>query len=718
MTSFSPRLHLWYSVVRAESVLTNTTCQLQPFPLYCGHLIMPIRVKHNVRPLGPPKNRKPLSRKWLWAWSIILIALGIWAGFFDFPSIYNRAIGFVNVYAPFNLGEWQPRSFRLGLDLLGGSELVYEADLSGIPFASQGEALDGARDVIERRVNALGVAEPVVQTVKTGGSPRVIIQLAGVKDVNQAIQEIGETPVLEFKERPRNIDTSKDSEDPLIQAARETVSKIEARFAEEPKIDLSQLASEFGLAANDLGFVSKGLSPELWAWADDHRVGDRNLKAIEQSNGWHFVEITDQRDGEKEVEASHILICFAGARGCERDTSHDDALVEIQGIKSRASAMNFASLAKEYSTESAAATTGGSLGWFRSGQMVQKFEDAVFAMRTGEISEVVETEFGFHLIYKTGERTLKEYQLNDIFVANPLAGGADNWVQTGLSGKHLTRARVEFDPSAGIPNVAVDFNSEGKDLFGEITKRNVGQQVAIFLDGGIISAPVVQQEILGGSAVIQGDFSLEEAKVLAQRLNAGALPVPINLLSQQTVGATLGNESLQKSLVAGLIGFLLVALFMIIYYRIPGVLSVVALGIYTTLLFALFKLIPVTLTLSGIAGVILSLGMAVDANVLIFERMKEEVWSGRSLMGAVEEGFKRAWPSIRDGNITTIIAALVLFWLSSSVIRGFALTLAIGVLLSMFSAILVTRAFMYLVVAWPWKRRLGLFTRLGKHMVE
>ncbi|MBU0545739.1 protein translocase subunit SecD, partial [Patescibacteria group bacterium] len=222
--------------------------------------------------------------------------------------------------------------------------------------------------------------------------------------------------------------------------------------------------------------------------------------------------------------------------------------------------------------------------------------------------------------------------------------------------------------------------------------------VAIFLDGEAISTPRVNEPILSGNAVITGGFNLSEAKQLAQRLNTGALPVPVELIAQQKVDATLGVDSLNKSVKAGLVGFLAVVIFMIIYYRLPGILAVFALCLYAALSLAIFKSIGVTLTLSGIAGFILSLGMAVDANVLIFERLKEELRTKRSLKTAMEESFVRAWPSIRDGNITTLISCVFLIWLGGGFVKGFAVTLAIGVLVSMFTAVIITRNIMRFVV--------------------
>ncbi|PIZ95315.1 MAG: protein translocase subunit SecD [Candidatus Magasanikbacteria bacterium CG_4_10_14_0_2_um_filter_37_12] len=273
-------------------------------------------------------------------------------------------------------------------------------------------------------------------------------------------------------------------------------------------------------------------------------------------------------------------------------------------------------------------------------------------------------------------------------------------MNTSLSGGQLGRAEVTTDSRTGAIQVALQFDSEGKDLFKDITERNVGKPVAIFLDGTPISIPVVQQAIGDGRAVITGNFDLAEARLLSQRLNAGALPVPIELVSQQSVGATLGAVSLKQSLYAGVVGLILVMIFMILYYRLPGLISVLTLSLYAVLTLAIFKWVGVTLTLAGIAGLILSVGMAVDANVLIFERLKEELREGKSLRTAVEEGFLRAWSSIKDGNVSTLITCALLLFFGSSFVKGFAITLALGVLVSLFTAVTVTRIILRFIVPW------------------
>ena len=269
---------------------------------------------------------------------------------------------------------------------------------------------------------------------------------------------------------------------------------------------------------------------------------------------------------------------------------------------------------------------------------------------------------------------------------------------TGLTGADLKKAGVTFSSSgkSAGPQVSIEFTSEGGQKFAEITKRNVGHPIAIFLDDVLVSAPNVQQEIIGGNAVITGQFTSAEAKNLSIQLNAGALPVPIEIIQQRTIGATLGNTSIQKSLIAGVIGLLTVMIYMICYYGLYGVLADIALIIYTLLVLTIFRtglfiLPPVTLTLAGIAGFILSIGMAVDANILTFERMKEEFRSGKTGRAGLEAGFNRAWTSIRDSNVSSLITATILYIFGTSIVRGFALTLTIGVLVSMFSALVITR---------------------------
>lgn len=427
---------------------------------------------------------------------LAIVILAVIAGAIALP---DSRINLKPIKIPFE----KQYDLKLGLDLQGGTHLVYEGDMKDVPADAQADAMSSARDVIERRVNAFGVSEPLVQV---SGNNRLIVELPGVKDINEAINLIGQTPFLEFREENPNPPSA-----------------------------------------------------------------------------------TPDENGEITVNADEIFL------------------------------------------------------------------------------------------------------------------------PTELSGKQLERASLEFDQATGAPIVSLQFNDEGRRLFGDITQRNLGKRLAIFLDGEIISAPTVQTAITDGKAVITNIGAVQDAKELVTRLNSGALPVPIKLISQQNVGATLGIDSLHKSLQAGIIGFLIVSLFMIIYYRLPGLLAVIALCVYTLISIALFKLLGITLTLAGIAGFILSIGMAVDANILIFERMKEELRKGKNLPQAVEDGFNRAWLSVRDSNTSSLITTFILGYFGTSIIRGFAITLAVGILVSMFTAITLTRTFLKLVIRFNWLGNTSLY---------
>jgi protein-export membrane protein SecD len=272
-----------------------------------------------------------------------------------------------------------------------------------------------------------------------------------------------------------------------------------------------------------------------------------------------------------------------------------------------------------------------------------------------------------------------------------LQGSQDTFVPTQLTGRYVKGASINFNSVSGRPEIFLQFDDEGAKLFEQVTTRNVGKQLAIFVDNELLTAPVVNERITGGRAQITGQFTITEAQKLVNRFKDGALAAPIKLVSQQTIGATLGEESLQEAMFAGLVGTLIIILFMLVYYRKLGIFASVALVIYIFLLLGLTKLFGITMTLAGIAGIILSIGMAVDANILIFERSKEELKKGIAKKDAILEGFRRAWPSIRDSNITTMISSLVLYSFTSSFIRGFALSLLLGVIVSMFTAITITR---------------------------
>lgn len=274
------------------------------------------------------------------------------------------------------------------------------------------------------------------------------------------------------------------------------------------------------------------------------------------------------------------------------------------------------------------------------------------------------------------------------------SGSTTQYIYTNFDGEYITGAQLIYDQTSGQPQVQVNFNDQGTQIFAKLTAANVGKPLAIFLDNQLIEAPVVQQQITGGSALISGGFTIASATQLVGRFNAGALPAPITLINQQTVSPTLGSNSLQEVALAGIIGTLLVILFMLFYYRTLGIFAALSLIIYIALTMGLFKVIGITLSLAGVAGFILTIGMAVDANILIFERIKEELKRGLPKASAIEEGFRRAWPSIRDSNTSTIITAAILYFFTSSFVQGFAVTLLLGVLVSLFSAITTTRLFL------------------------
>lgn len=278
------------------------------------------------------------------------------------------------------------------------------------------------------------------------------------------------------------------------------------------------------------------------------------------------------------------------------------------------------------------------------------------------------------------------------------ATDTDPLIDTGLTGRFVDDAQTQFGGGRGVsnePGVSVSFNAKGAEKFANITANNVGQRLAVYLDGRLLSSPVIQEEIPGGQARISGNFSPQEAKSLARDLRFGALPVPIDLVSTQTIGASLGQAVKNKGIKAGAVGLALVVIFMIGWYRLQGLVAAGALGIYIILMLAIFKLLPVTLTAAGIAGFILSIGMAVDANVLIFERVKEELKDSTSSMrDVIEEGFSRAWPSIRDANISSMITAVILYMIGTTLTQGFAVTFGLGVLVSMISAVAISRTFL------------------------
>lgn len=674
------------------------------------------------------KNLTRSTIRWRVAGVVALLAVCLLV---VFPTYTNTGINWVNAKTNIGLPTLPAAGFNLGLDLQGGAHLIYEAKTDNIIAKDRADSVEGVRDVIERRVRGgLGVAEPLVQTARVGETYRVMVDLPGVKDVNQAIKMIGGTPVLEFKEEnnepPRDLTaaeqkelkdfnaTAKKKANEALVAAKTDFAGAVAKYTEDDRSKNN---------GGDLGFIDSKTFSEIFTWAGTVKDGDISKALVESKEGYSVVKRVASRDGERYISASHILLCFIGSERCDDPKyTKEQALAKAQELKKQATPKNFAQLARENSTEPGAADREGDLGKFKKGDMVPAFENVAFEIPVGTISEPVESQFGYHLIYKTKDETEKQYQVSRVLVrtktATDIVPPVDPWKSTGLSGKQLARAEVTQDSRTSQVQVSLNFNEEGTKLFADITTRNVNKPVAIYLDGEAISQPRVNEPILSGSAVISGGFTLMEAKLLAQRLNSGALPVPVELVSQQTVGATLGFDSLNKSFKAGLIGLAVVILFMILYYRLPGILAAVALGVYAALSLAIFKLVGVTMTLSGIAGFILSVGMAVDANVLVFERLKEELRLGKSLKSATEEAFIRSWTSIRDSNVTTLISCVFLVWMGTGFVQGFAVTLAIGVLVSMFTAIIITRTLARWVFGWVKDEANWMFLgHLGKDKV-
>ena len=511
---------------------------------------------------------------------------------------------------------------------------------------------------------------------------------------------------------------------------------------------LSELALRFGTGATleeKTAVPLSSLSTLLQGTIAGMKSGD--LQVIGDTGIANVLYLRGKVEAREEMNASHILVQYKGSERADASVTRtkEEAKTLIDSIKKDlAAGKDFVALAKEKS-DGPSKATGGSLGVIHRGEMVPTFESAAFALKKGQISDVIETGFGFHIIransdvstppatvtftnlkltgakaaeasalleqVKTGAVTRMEDQI----VVRTLSFSLEptGWQDTELTGEHFRSASPSREPNTNQIVVQIQFDEEGGRLFHDITKRNIGKPIAIFVGGDLVSAPTVQTEINATSAVITGQFTLEQAQKLSQDLNTGAIPAPIYLSGQTTVQPTLGAAALNQSLLAGFYGFLAVAFFMILYYRGFGVIASIALGIYVILLIALVKLpllllssTHIVLTLAGIAGFILSVGMAVDANVLVFERVKEEVAKGKLITTAVETGFSRAWPSIRDGNFSTLITCAILIFFGTSIIRGFGITLTLGILLSMFTAFTVSRWFIRSLVRsalirWP-----------------
>lgn len=722
------------------------------------------------------------------SWQLVTIVIvSILLGFFDLPSNIQTKV------FPWTPKFIQDEKIHLGLDLQGGSQLDYKIDLRKVPEKDQKDIVDGVLTVIEKRVNGLGVSEPSIYLSKVGNEQHVIVELAAVKDLEEAKKIVGKTIQLEFKEK-------KDAPDPAeketqLKYAQGVLAKLQDSKADfgaigeeeqkanpgkvtytkdESLIFVSNLSESVkkGIAKLNAGEVTKDL-----VTADGNYTIDESGQTQKQ-DGVYIVKLLEKGQAvknKKEVSVEHILISYkeaadkAGLKNITR--TEDEAKKLIADLKTKATSQDeFEKLAKENSDDASNKSEGGKLKEpvTTDAGYVQEFKDAALKLNAaGETSDVVKTEFGYHLIRALDVKSdVKEDQvkLQKIFVSTM----PDPWKTTELTGEHFVHADVQVS-QIGEPYVSIQFNEKGGQLFEEITGRNVQKPIAIFVGGTMISSPNVSEKISGGKAQISGNFTFDSANELSRNLNTGAIPAPISLTGQHTIGSTLGADALHKSINAGIIGLVALAIAMVLYYRLPGLIAIGALSIYTILLLFLIKsalpiaaalmialvvfgvlvykilnnndpgwekfisfclsvvvLIflasllqsPIVLTLAGIAGVILSIGMAVDANILIFERIREEIGEGHTLSASIEHGFDRAWSSIRDSNFSSLITCSILFYFGSSLIRGFALNLAAGILISMFSAITLTRTFLRIAATTKWGQNLALYGVKNKNKVS
>ncbi|MFT7184516.1 MAG: SecD/SecF fusion protein [Oceanicoccus sp.] len=677
---------------------------------------------------------------------------------------------------------------KLGLDLKGGTQLDYQMDLSAVPEADQEAIIEGVQEVIRKRVDSLGVSEPNIYTSNIASEFHVIVELAGIDNIEEARDIVGKTIQLEFKEE--NLNPSTDQVEIAKTLSNEFYSAVLSGtdFDTLAREKMEELNGEVVYVSTELVAInshSEELQAALKGWAVGATIAPVELSegyvldaddTVREANGLTVIQITDkstdtiETEVEGSVSARHILLAWNDT-DTNVERTQEEALTLAEELLGRIKAgESLGTLALEFSDDLGSGAKEGDLGPFGRDKMVEPFEDAAFALAIGGISEIVESDFGYHLIEvydkieaETITETVDTIAINKLTFNTLPSPWADEAV---LTGEHFERADVYLN-DAYQPYVSISFTNEGGELFETLTEANVGRRIAIFVGGELISSPNVNQKISGGEAQITGTFTLEEAQELARDLNTGAIPAPIELAGQYTISASLGAEALDQSLFAGLIGLTLLGLYMFFYYRLPGLLANAALVIYSAIVLFMIKaslpvwaslLIsiavfvyivhlllknddsggdqfvtfllacvvlfflafvlssPITMTLAGVAGVILSIGMAVDANVLIFERMREELRAGENLETAIEQGFARAWDSIRDSNFSSLITCAILFYFGSSIIRGFALNLALGILVSMFSAIMLTRTFLLLAAKTKAGKNLALFGKpKGKH---
>ena len=550
----------------------------------------------------------------------------------------------------------------LGLDLQGGSHLVYQSDLFEDdkyiqPTADQMQSLV---KTIERRINSSGLGVPIIQIL---GEDRLLIQLPGIKDPSRAKDLIGETARLEFKHR--TFDTTPI---PVTEILPQHIESISTDFLRQDGKLISQIDSE--------SLQNSELEKFEAIVVEFSEEGSNIFNVIGGEIREDYIKSLQSSAAGNTIPPSQLVLNFTG---------NEEFSIPVTGNQ----------IVKYENTN--------------------KYIFSIPALPDAD-GNIIPLESLEIIAEKLGNNPSVSFQTK--------SGMNDEDI--GLTGDDLNNAYPNQQQGTGKPIVNIEFNENGTKIFGDLTTQiysrqqetGVQDRIAIILDGKELIAPSVKAPITAGTAFIDGpDFTIERVRDLALLLESGRLPIPIKLIQERDVDAILGAESLQKSVIAGSVGLLLVLLFMTLYYRLPGIIAALALIIYSIIVLSIFKILPVTLTLSGVAAAILSIGMAVDANILIFERMKDELRIGRTLLTSINTGFNRAWPAIRDGNVSTLITCAILYWFSeqlgATIVQGFAATLAIGVSISMISAIFVSRTLMRLLALSPISKNISLFIPHG-----
>jgi len=728
---------------------------------------------------------------------LIILTLFIISGFFMLPAGTLGDSAFSK--------KLSSAAVTLGLDLAGGTELDYKVDLSEVERVNNDDdptnnlsvlevdqLAESVRDALEQRVNPAGVAETIVKRSQVNGEEHILIQLPPSTNVNQVKADAERDNTLEFYEEDPELEaatrafmmgqlqaTTPQNWDAQVkkltvdQNARGIIrlitdeKKAEGTFTDQQADLLAALK-----AAPENSILDQPVTTVLYEQVplsqanlnidlpDDMKNNSSLTITRPVGTFTGIVKLTSKEteetetESEKTVNARHIL--FAHPESGNDDTPYktrDEALTKAEEILASlqdGDAEAFAAAAKEFSN-GPSGVKGGDLGEITKGQMVPEFDAAIFdAVDTGLINEVIETQFGFHLIYMDAinapEMVTSTYEV----FTYEMIGWDENelrWSPTPLGGKQLEKAVVDFN-EANQPQVVLLFDNEGKEYFSDLTKsmaartcrtaaeleelgydltegeildsRLTACRLGIRVGGVQVSSPTVTEHIPSRQVLISGNFTLDQAKELANGLNLGAIDAPVSLSGQLSIQPELGAEQLKKSLDAAAIGFIIIMAYMIASYRMAGVIAAIALCLYGLLFFMILKLSgtntgqqlggPVVLSLAGVAGMVLSIGLAVDGNILIFERMREELARGKNLFEAVELGFKRAKTAIWDSNLTTLLVCIILFIFGKSVVRGFAITLIIGTILSLFTSLWVSAGLLRWLITMKWFQDKELYT--------